>query len=296
MLLLDAGNALWKAGAGADGETKRRAAFVLETMGKLGTAAMAAGARDLTAGPAWLKEQSERAGVRIVSANLLDAGGKRLFPASIVVDLAGKKIAVIGASPVGSFEDARGGPIVASVVAEARKVRPKVDVVLVLAAVPYADALQLSREAGTAVDFIFQSHEGRGIGPMQRGDSHFVLRTGDRGRQVGRLSIDVAGVGPWVDPAELERNQQAMASLEGHIAEVKRRLDAAPDAQTKAALEETARHFAQRRNELSAQVQAARTAGGRKVALDWLTLTGQFQEDATLAAAVKRIEPHGAAH
>jgi 2',3'-cyclic-nucleotide 2'-phosphodiesterase (5'-nucleotidase family) len=294
VLLLDAGNALWKVGTPADAETKRRAAFILETMGKLGTAAMAAGARDLVAGAAWLKAQAERAGVPVVSANLLDPSGRRLFPASIVVEAAGKKIGMIGASPAGAFDGANGGPIAAAVLAETRKVRPKVDMVMVLAAIPYADALQLSREAGSTVDFIFQSHEGRGIGPLQRGDGNFLVRAGDRGRQVGRLAIDVASAGQWVDAVQLEREQQTIGMLDGQIDEVKRRIELAGDAQKKAALQETLRQFSERRNQVAAQVQAARMAGGRKVALDWIALTGVFQEDAALAAAVKRIEPNGA--
>lgn len=296
MLVLDAGNALWKVGAAADPETSRRAAFVLETMGKLGTAAMAAGARDLTGGAAWLKAQAERAGVRVVSANLVDAHGKRLFPASIVVEAAGKKIAAIGASPAGAFQDAHGAPIAAAVVAEAKRVRPKVDLVMVLAAIPYADALQLSSDAGSAVDFVFQSHEGRGPGPMQRGVGNFIVRTGERGRQVGRLAIDIASTGPWLDAQEVERDQQTLAFLDARISETKRWSAEASDASRKAAFEETLRQFTQRRNEVSARIQAARTATGRKVALDWVTLTAQFQEDATLAAAVKRIEPNGATH
>lgn len=296
MLVLDAGNALWKPGAVADAETKRRAAFVLETMGKLGTAAMAAGARDLVAGAGWLKAQAERTRVPVVSANLLDSGGKPVFSPSIVMEAAGKRIAVIGASPAGTFDGGKGGPIAAAVVAEAKKVRPKADLVLVLAAIPYADALQLSREAGSAVDFIFQAHDVRGIGPLQRGDGNFVVPTGERGRQLGRLVMAIGGEGPWVDAVQLRREQQSVSMIEGQIEEVKKRIERAEDAEKKAALQETLRQFAQRRAQLVQQVQAASTASGRKVSLEWLTLSSRFEEDAALAAAVRRIEPHGAAH
>jgi 2',3'-cyclic-nucleotide 2'-phosphodiesterase (5'-nucleotidase family) len=296
VLLLDAGNALWKVGAPADADTRKRAAFVLTTMGRLGTAAMAAGARDLVAGAGWLRAQAERAKVPVLSANLVDPKGKPLFPASTLVEIAGKKIAVIGATPASQFEGARGGPIAAAVIAEAKKVRPKSDVVVVLAAVPYADALQLSREAGNAVDFILQSHEGRGQGPLQRGEGNWVARTGERGRQLGRLAIDLGSAGPFVDSGQIGRDQQAVAMLDTQIAQVKKRIELASDERGKSALQETLRQFTERRNQVSLDLQSAQKAGGRKVALEWLTLGPGFSDDPALAAEVKRIEPEGAAH
>jgi 2',3'-cyclic-nucleotide 2'-phosphodiesterase (5'-nucleotidase family) len=294
-LLLDSGNALWKVGAAPDSESRKRAEFVLRTMGKLGTAAMAAGARDLVAGAGWLKSQAERARVPVLSANLVDAHGKPIFPASTVVEIAGKKVALIGASPSAPFEGAKGGPIAASVLAEAKKLRPKSDIVVVLAAVPYADALQLSREAGNAVDFILQSHEGRGQGPLQRGDGNWVATSGERGRQLGRLVID-AGDGPFVDGGQIRRNQQALGLLDTQIGQVKKRIELASDGSSRSALEATLRQFTDRKSQVQSELQAAQKAGGRKVALDWLTLGPEFREDPALDAEVKRIEPAGAAH
>jgi 2',3'-cyclic-nucleotide 2'-phosphodiesterase (5'-nucleotidase family) len=294
-VLLDAGNALWKVGAPANGDTRNRAAFILATMGKLGTAAMAAGARDLVAGVGWLKTQAERAKVPVLSANLMDTRGRPAFPASLVVESAGRKIAVIGASPAAQFEGAKGAPIAVSVIAEAKKVRPKSDIVVVLAAVPYADALQLSREAGSAVDFILHSHEGRGMGPLQRGEGNLLAPSGERGRQLGRLTID-GGDGPFVDAGQLRRDQQAVAMLDAQLDQVKKRVELASDPGTKSALQDTLRQFKERRAQVSAQLEAAQKAGGRKVALDWITLGSEFKEDPVLDAEVKRIEPRGPAH
>src|SRR5262249_7953154 len=82
ILMLDAGNALFKVPAGVDAAAKVRAEFLLKTMGTLGTVAMPAGLRDLAAGVDFLKKTAESAGVRVLSVNLTSKG-KSLFPASM---------------------------------------------------------------------------------------------------------------------------------------------------------------------------------------------------------------------
>lgn len=298
-LLVDAGNALFKSPGLNDKDAKARAAFILETMGKLGTDAMAAGMRDLNLGAAWLKEQAEKAKVPVLSANLVDAKGKPVFPASRIVQVGERKVAFIGASPAGTFGDGqvRGNPIAAAVAAEARKLRAKKpDAIVVLAAVPYADALQLSREVGSLVDLVFQSHEGRGQGTGQRSEGNFVFPTGERGRQLGKLVVDLAGKGPFVDKQELARDQQTVRLLDTQVGQVRKRLELASDPKVKAQLKETLRQFEARKTEVKARTEAARKTGGRELTLEWVTLTAEFKEDAALAAAVRKIEPNGAAH
>lgn len=298
-MLVDAGNALFKNPGLKDADAKARAAFILGAMGKLGTHAMAAGARDLNLGAGWLKTQADKAKVPVLSANLVDQKGKAVFPASRLVEVGGQTIAFIGVSPAGTLGDgnARGTPIAAAVAAEAKKLRAKKpDAIVVLAAVPYADALQLSREAGSLVDLILQSHEGRGQGTGQRGEGNFVFPTGERGRQIGKLVVALGGKGPLIDRQELARDEQTLRILETQVTEVGKRLKMASDPKAKAQLQETLRQFEARKAEVKARTEAARKTGGRELSLEWMTLTSQFQEDAALAAEVRKIEPNGAAH
>ena len=57
-----------------------------------------------------------------------------------------------------------------AVAAEVKRLRTteKVDVVVLLAAVPYAEAVKLAQGA-EGVDFVVQSHDGRGVGIERQG-------------------------------------------------------------------------------------------------------------------------------
>lgn len=295
--MLDSGNALFKNTGLKDADDKARAQVVLRGMGRIGVEAMAVGARDLDFGPAWLKSQAEKAKVKVLSANLVDANGKAIFPASTVITVAGKKVGVIGVSPAGPVENgagAKGTAIAPAVLSEAKKLRKSTDAVIVLAAVPYADSLQLSRDVGSAVDFILQSHDSRGQGAMQKGEGNFILPSGERGRQLGRLSIALTGKGPFVDADELKRDEQTLKILDTQIGEVHKRLEMTPDKAAQAQLRTTLAQFQSRKQQVAARIKGSRQGGGREISLDWITLTSEFPEDAELAAEAKRIEPNGA--
>ena len=281
-----------------DEALRARAAFILEAMGNIGTQAMAVGARDLAAGPHWLKQHAEAAKVPLVSANLVDANGERLFPASVVLEAGGKKVGVIGVSPAGVLAHgaAKGLPIAASVAQEARRLRKKVDLIVVLAAVPYPDALQLSTEVGRNVDFIIQSHEGRGQGMAQRGEDNFILPAGERGRMIGKLVLELDGKGPFVDAQERQRDEQTLQIVRNQVTEVNRRLAAAKDPETKQQLRQTLASFQKRQAEVEKRLSSGGKAGGRRMNLEWVVLTAQFSSDEALEAQVRQIEPNGATH
>lgn len=309
MLVVDAGNALWKQ-PGLLGEADaKRAEFILSTMGKLGTQVMAVGQRDLVQGPVWLKTQAAKAMLPLVSANLVGKDGRPFFAPSHVVEMdvpgaRGEKtrVAFIGASPVGPVPKDAGVkaiPAAPAVLAEAKRLRAlkgkdAVSLVVVLAAVPYADSQQLSRELGGTVDLILQSHEARGPGMAQKGEGNFVVPAGERGRMVGLLTVPV-GEGPLLDGAEAARDEQTLTMLKQQTETVKARLAAAKDADTKAALARTLTQFEQRTKEVQQRLSAARKAGGRRLGLEWWTLLPDVGEDAALAAEVRRIEPPGSA-
>ncbi len=299
LLVVDSGNALFQhTGMAVDGAMQHRARFILKAMGQVGTSAMAVGARDLVAGPAWLKQEAEKAGVPLLSANLVDAKGTRLFAPSKVVEVQGRKIALIGVSPEGPVGDGagvKGNPGASAVKAEARKLRSKVDVVVVLAALPYAESLRFAQTLGGSVDFILQSHDSRGTGSAQKVEGNFLMPSGDRGRQVGRLVLDLSGKGTFVDSGESKRDQQTLEILDKQIVEVKHRIAAAKDAQAKAPLEKTLKAFETRKSEIALRASAGgKGAAGRKMTLDFVALDPTFGKgDPTLAAEAQRIDPTG---
>jgi 2',3'-cyclic-nucleotide 2'-phosphodiesterase (5'-nucleotidase family) len=299
VLVLDSGNALFSNPGLRDPALKKRAKFVLEAMGKIGTAAMAVGARDLDEGSAWLKTEAAHAGVTALSANLVDAKGNLVFPASKVVEAAGKKIALIGVSPEGPVDldtSTTGKPMAPAVLAEARKLRKSSDLVIVLAAVPYSDSLQLSNALGGSVDFILQSHEGRGSGAAQKAEGNFVLPSGDRGRAVGRLVLDLSGEGPFVDSSAMERDDRTLKILDDRMADISKRLEATKDPAARAELKKTLATFEARKKQVGGELSSAGKGGGRKLHLDFPLLTSDYNDDPGLAAEVSRIEPTPGAH
>jgi 2',3'-cyclic-nucleotide 2'-phosphodiesterase (5'-nucleotidase family) len=293
--LLDAGNALFKTADSIDPTSKQRAEFILTTMGELGTTAMAVGKRDLAAGPDFLRKAAARAKVQLLSANLVDGGGRLLFSATTQLNIAGARIGLLGLSPLQPGGGVQSKPPVQAALAEARKLRAKVDLVIALAAVPYADALQLSKEAGDSIDLILQSHEARGTGIPQRSGTSYVIPTGERGREISRLELDLAGSGPFVDLGQRERNEQLIRMLDVQIAEARKRLEAgSPDA--KSSLSQTMRGFEARREALAKKISSSAANSSRTLKLDFLVLGNDFADDPGLKARVAVLEPEPPAH
>ena len=287
--MLDAGNALFKSAATSDEQARKRAEFILRSMGELGTSAMAVGSRDLAAGPEFLKKAAARARVQLLSANLADGSGKLLFSASTKLSVGGVRVGLLGISPLQDADGIRGRPPVQAALAEARKLRGKVDLLIALAAVPYADALQLSKEAGSAVDFILQSHESRGTGIPQGDGSNYVIPTGERGRQLGRLELDLSGSGRWVDAGQRARNEQLIKVLDAQIAEAHKRFDSGSP-EVKQSLSQTMQSFQARRDSL-AKESSSFAKGPRSLKLDFLTLGSEYPDDPALKAQVAVLEP-----
>ncbi len=295
MLVLDAGNALFKAPGMTDGDSKRRAELIVRAMGEVGTFAMAAGERDLNLGVDFLRTAAEKANVKVLSANL-SVAGKRPFPASAVAQVGGAKVGVIGAIRPGDFgHGVTAGPVVASVVEEAKKLKG-VDAVVVLAAVPYADALQLANEAKGAIDLVINSHEAKGPTPAQKNEWTYVVSGGERGRMVGKLVLNLAGKGPFLDESELEREQQLAAMLDRQISTLDQRLSATKDPAAKRDLEAARAQMLASKKEHEQASTPTRLKGARTLKLDWLFLGPDVAGDRALEAEVHKLEPPRDAH
>lgn len=292
VLLLDAGNALFKGDRPADDGARKRATLVLRTMADLGTAASVPGAKDLVGGLDFLRQGAKQAGLKLLSANL-ETRGKRIFPASTVVSAGGLKVGLVGVSPAGHFGGApqvNGAPPLPALLAEAKALRPKVDVVVVLAAVPLEEARLLSREAGSNVDLILQSHEARNVRFAERpGDGNYLVPTGHRGRNVGRMELFVAGPGAFVDQAERERGKQSLALAEANLTRVQAQLASSKDPSARASLEKSRQEIEGRKRALVESLNAEPAA--RSFNLSFIELTPDLEEDPALKAKVAAIPP-----
>ncbi len=300
MLVLDAGNALFKSTQPGEPRAKERAELLLEQMEALGTAAMAVGARDLTLGTDFLVQASKKGKLKVLSANLVDMQGKRFFEPSTVLTAGGVKFGVIGLSPEGPVAG-QGGmvgqPLAAAALAEAKRLREKekVDVVVVLAAAPYMQAEKLSREVGTAAELIVQSHEGRGTGMVQRTDFAALIPPGERGRQVARVELSVDGKGPFADLTEGDRERIRLDMLDTRLRDTRERLKSTQEESIRKALEEAVASMEAQRKALKKKVEAGTGAGGRTLHLSYLSLGPEVKDDPELKQRVERIEPPGSA-
>lgn len=304
VVLLDAGNALFRKQVRQDEPlVTQRAELVLEQMESLGTAAMAVGHRDLSQGLTWLRKaaQGPKKKLKLLSANLVDKAGKAPFAASTVVEAGGLKLGVVGVSPEGvpaGEPTLKGRPPLEAALAEARRLRQKskVDVVVVLAAVPYQEAVKLALLAGDAVDFVVESHENKGIGIGELVGSHAaVFPAGELGRQLTRLELSVEGPGPSVDLGSATRARQQLLVVEDNLRKAHERLAAARDEPTRADLGRTILELEGRMRQLETEVDVKAPAGGRSHQLSYLTLGLAVPDDAAVKQKVEQLEPPGSA-
>ncbi len=298
VLVLDAGNALFKLPADVgDPSQAERAKFLLEQMDALGTAAMGVGARDLSLGLGFLRKQAAGKGLKLLSANLVSLQGKRIFPASAVFTAGELKVGVVGVSPEIMLQEAMGQPALPAVVAEARRLRQKdkVDVVVVLAPVPQSAARQLAQQ-GEGVDFVIHSNEGQAPGMASRDGMATLLPTGDRGRQLARLELSVDGPGAFVDLASAGRDQDRLKLLEANLGRAKERLAATKDEPSRRALEESIARLEAQRKSLLKSLKGGATAVARTHRLSYTSLGAEVPSDPAVQKQVERIKPPGSGH
>jgi 2',3'-cyclic-nucleotide 2'-phosphodiesterase (5'-nucleotidase family) len=288
-LILDSGNALFRAPGLNDDASKDRARFILKTMGDLGTQVMAVGVRDLSAGLPFLQEIAKGGKVKLLSANLREKDAAP-FEGSTVLTAGGIKVGVIGASPA-----ALGIPPLPAVQEQVKKLKAqKPDLIVVLAAMPYPDALQLSTQLKTDVDFILQSSDSRASNP-QWSEGNLVTSSGERGRQVGRLDLNVTGKGPWVNVDQTAQDQELLKGLDQRINELKERRKGITDKKALQEFDQTLVELTKRRNDQAKKAGAATAAGARTLKLAWLPLDRTAADDEALKAEVLKYEPTYAA-
>jgi 2',3'-cyclic-nucleotide 2'-phosphodiesterase (5'-nucleotidase family) len=181
-----------------------------------------------------------------------------------------------------------------AVLAEAKRLREKekVDVVVVLAAVPYELGRRLAQQ-GEGVDFVLQSHEGRPPGIAAKDGLATLVPPGERGRQLARLELSVNGPGTFVDLATAGKAEQSLKNIEANLARAKQRLATTQDAAAKKALEETVATFETRRAALQKQAKADATGTTRTHLLSYLQLGTDVASDPTIQKLVEKLEPPG---
>ncbi len=293
-LVFDTGNALFAFEGPQDESTKPRARFILDTMGKLGTKVMAAGAKDLNFGSTWLKQAAAKSGVTILSANLTDQG-KKPFEGSMVIAVNGVRIGFIAVCAPGEVA-MPGNKLVATdmlvaVKEELAKLKGKTDLLVLLAAVRQADALALSSAFKSDIDFILTSSDSRGMLPAQKADGTWMMNPGARGQAVASLALKLDGKGAFVDLAEVGREKELLTSLEARLAEFEPRVKATTDPKAKELMQQTVNDLKARRAEQKKKVDVGVSPTARTFDYTYIVLGDQIVDDAPLKVEVLKHEP-----
>ena len=192
----------------------RRTRVLLDGMEKLGYRVVNVSERDLPLGYEEFRKNVDGSGLRFISANIVKQGTtERVFPPYEVVEVADAKgkplrVGVVGvtrfspvwqkAGPAGSnLALAPPGEMLKAVLPE---LRPKVDVVVLLAALNRDDAARLSREI-PGIDFVFGAYGGIYDTAFKKDGEAPVLYTGNQGRYAGEVRV-------FLDPARKVNDAQ----------------------------------------------------------------------------------------
>ena len=295
VLVLDSGNALFaNAGVATDAE-KERAKFIFGVMERLGTKVMAVGQRDLSAGLPFLQSLAKTSKVKLLSANL-EQGGKRVFPSSVVIDVGGTKVGLVGLTAVGPVapdKDVSSQPTLAAARAALKELGPR-DLTIVLAATSYADGMQLSTELANEVDFVIQSGEFRGVQPAQRLDdrSAFLFASAQKGQALAKVQVELGkGKGPFIDLGLTDRDQEQLDFVKSQVKTLEERLAQVKDKSAAGDLKKTLGDLKGRQKELTAAVARKAAVGARTMKLEWVVLDSKIEDDPKMKAEVLKIDP-----
>jgi 2',3'-cyclic-nucleotide 2'-phosphodiesterase (5'-nucleotidase family) len=290
-LVVEGGNALTRPGALDDAQTRERAGLIVRTFGALGTKVMAAGPADLALGVEYLQGQAKRAGLTVLSCNLEKKDGALAFPASTVLTVGGLKIAFVGLTGEHVLKDGQTRPSKEALLTELSKLGPH-DVTVLLSTATYMVNSNLALEAKGKVDFVIDAGDARGIPPPQPvPGGGFIVAAGQKGQQLGKLTLDVGGPGPWTDQDGVTRDTQQVQFLDTQLKTLADRLAQAKDPQAKASLQQTTKELAARRAEVKRQVDAASAPSGRRFRVEYRLLDATVKDDEALKQEVLKVEP-----
>ena len=221
VLVFDGGNSLVKPGrVTKELEANRiKARAIADSFLAGGIDGVAVSADDLKLGVAFVREL----GLPVVSANLV-CDGERPFPASRIVERAGRRIGVVGVTagrppgceaedPVGALEKAIG------------ELEP-VDLVVALGFLRRSELKLIGPESDLGADLWFGPSVGGHNSPPARVAGAWAFGIGSRGKYLGLLSIDV-GAEAWSPPGYADSLEEEVRVLEPKVQSAEERIKSA---------------------------------------------------------------------
>jgi 2',3'-cyclic-nucleotide 2'-phosphodiesterase (5'-nucleotidase family) len=246
------------------------------------------GELDLAHGATWLKQAAQEAHVPLLCANLADATGAHPFPATARVDEGGAHVglfAVIGAGgPALPDKLVASDPEAAAREAVARLKAEGAEIVVALLHMDDAAARKLLA-AVPGIDVALLAHEGR-FQPPESVAGTLVAAGGDRGRQVGKLTLFTSTRGAWADAsADLALDQYKR--IQQMVAAARERKEHAKTDAERASLQAMVGQQEARLPEARAAV--SRVPDGRLYRHAWVSLLPEVQDDPDVRDAVAQV-------
>lgn len=179
--------------------------YTAEILGRMGYDAWTPGEREVLWGTDRLKELAGLIKAPVVSANLADASGRRLFEDHVIRRVGGVRVGITGVISESSVSGARG---VARASIEARKefqfldprqslapvigrLKRDSDLVVLLAHMSPAEAQELVQSI-PGIDLVVVGHQPGNGYPDEKYGSTFVVRGGMRGQAAAHFHVTVA--------------------------------------------------------------------------------------------------------
>lgn len=307
-LVLDAGDLFfrnWTVSPRYEAQARSTAEFHADTLKHWGVPAMAVGERDLALGVSTLRSLAERADVKLLSANLRHTkSGTAAFDAYTIVERAGVKVGIVGASPLlpekaqANLVYKRSGLVaeepLAHVEAAAQAARKQgADIVIALLHVQLSRARQiLDTVAPGVVDFAIVAHDRRSQKAQTTRDvrSAFIM-PGDRGKWVVRAKIEVAkNAKGIVNMTAVREQQDQIKKIDDRIAAYKK--EGSPSKQVVADREATTKRLLARKAQLEADLAKVDGKGRHRIDAELVPLDIDAPEDAAVLAMYRKYQDH----
>jgi len=196
-LLVDAGDTLYPTPEDPAQPLRERAILLLDLYREMGYDVMNVGARDLAASVAFLREETGKRGLLLVSANLFSKG-KPAFKTHAVLKMGGLRVGVtglaapfLGKTPLAEGMETRDPA--ASLAQVLDRLRGKTDIVILLSNLGNEEDTKLARTAG--IDVIVGSGPGARLTEPVRASNAYLLRPNEKGKSIGTATISLDGPG-----------------------------------------------------------------------------------------------------
>jgi 2',3'-cyclic-nucleotide 2'-phosphodiesterase (5'-nucleotidase family) len=225
VLVLDAGNLLFKPQSLPNPQDKVTAAGIMTIYTAMSYDAVAVGPQD-TVGGLDLLVEAQKNGFPWLSANILDAGHKPVFKPATVITRAGLAIGIIGLSDPATRVPAQ------STVADWREILPgqlailekTCDLLILLSTLPGQDNVEISKTY-PQLDIILTADRQQGNITPRVVNNTLVAQTSRQGKYLGVLTIDWNPDRPWIKDLQQENQllQNRLDILDRQILRLERR-------------------------------------------------------------------------